>query len=363
MAQPQDVHKGLTYPFGKGWAPKGGCVFKVADSVHWLHMPMPGSLDRINLWLLEDGDGWTIVDTGLGLPSAEEVWEDVSANTLDGKPVKRVIVTHMHPDHIGMAGWLTRRFDCELWTSREEYLMCRNLVSDTGKEAPSAALDFYHAAGMSHGELENYKAKFGNFGRMVSQLPDSFRRLQDRETILIDNRYWQVVMGNGHSPEHACLYCPALKLLISGDQVIPRISSNVSVWPTEPHGDPLADWLHSCKSLVKLLPTDLLVLPAHQEPFYGLHTRLNQLIESHTKALHRLFDHLSEPRTVVDCFSMLFRSEIGNDVKIMAIGEAQAHLNYLLHRQMITRERRDGVDYYQQVPATGMVDNPVVATA
>lgn len=357
-----ETFRGLSYPFGRDWAPATGEVHKVADSVYWLSMPLPMSLQRINLWLLEDGDGWTVVDTGLNLPISEEIWESVAKNHMQGRPVTRVIVTHMHPDHIGMAGWLTRKFNCELLVSREEYLMCRNLVSDTGREAPRAALDFYQSAGMKPDELENYKKHFGHFGRMVSTLPDSFRRVQDRETILINDRYWQIITGNGHSPEHVCLYCPALKLLISGDQVIPRITSNVSVWPTEPHGDPLSDWLDSCKKLVNLLPADLLVLPAHQEPFYGLHTRLNQLIEGHMKALDRLYTYLETPRSAVDCFSTLFKRTIGKEVKVIAIGESVAHLNYLLRRQMIIKEPgADGVDYYHQISDAAIVDIPAGA--
>ena len=354
-----EIFRGLNYPFGRDQAPETGEIRQVAEGVYWMSMPLPMVLERINLWLLEDGDGWTVVDTGLALPASEEIWEGVIAKYFRDRRVKRVIVTHMHPDHVGLAGWLTRKFDCELWISREEYLMCRNLVADTGREVPKAALDFYRSAGMKSEELERYKRHFGDFGRMVSTLPDSFRRLQDRETLLIDDRYWQVITGNGHSPEHVCLYCPALKLLISGDQVIPRITSNVSVWPTEPHGDPLSDWLDSCKKLVSLLPSDLLVLPAHQEPFYGLHTRLNQLIQGHVQALDRLYNYLSEPRTAIDCFSSLFKRSVGNDVKVIAIGESVAHLNYLLHRQMIVRELRDdGVSYYHQVPDTTIIDVP-----
>lgn len=355
----KDTFRGLIYPFGRDQAPETGEIKQVADGVYWMSMPLPMVLQRINLWLLEDGDGWTVVDTGLNLPASEEIWEAVIRNHFGGRKVKRVIVTHMHPDHIGLAGWLTRKFDCELWISREEYLMCRNLVADTGRQAPKAALDFYRSAGMPHEELETYKKHFGNFGRWVSELPDSFRRLQDRETILINDRYWQVVTGNGHSPEHVCLYCPASKLLISGDQVIPRITSNISVWPTEPHGDPLSDWLNSCRRLLNLLPSDLLVLPAHQDPFLGLHTRLNQLIQGHVLALDRLYNYLSEPRTAIECFATLFKRNVDSEVKVIAIGESVAHLNYLLQRQMIVREQGpEGVSYYHQVSDAAIVDVP-----
>ncbi len=166
----------------------------------------------------------------------------------------RVIVTHMHPDHIGMAGWITRKFGCRLWITRLEYLMCRVLSADTGREAPEDALRFYRAAGWDQDALDTYQSRFGGFGKALHALPDSFRRLTDGEEIAIGDHVWRVVVGNGHSPEHACLYCPALKLMISGDQVLPRISSNVSVFPTEPDGDPLRDWLTSLARIKTRVP-------------------------------------------------------------------------------------------------------------
>jgi glyoxylase-like metal-dependent hydrolase (beta-lactamase superfamily II) len=213
------------------------------------------------------------------------LWLKLFEEKFDGLPVSRVIVTHLHPDHVGLAGWLTEHFGAELWMSREEFLMCRAMAADTGRPAPEVALRFYRAAGYDEIQLDGYKAKFGNFGRAIAPLPDSFRRLVDLETITIGERYWQVIVGSGHSPEHAALYCPALKLLISGDQVLPRITPNVSVFPTEPKGDPLHEWLTSSARIREMLPDDVLVLPAHEAPFYGLHVRLSQLIEAHNRDL------------------------------------------------------------------------------
>lgn len=340
---------GLTYPLGKKVFPAPGECHEIAPGVHWLHMPLPYSLDRINLYLLEDGDGWTIVDTGLNLDDSKQIWERLFSGLLAGRPVKRVIVTHLHPDHVGLAGWLTEKHDCDLWMSREEFLMCRNLVADTGKPAPEIALDFYHAAGYDDEQLAQYKARFGEFGKFVHPLPDSFRRLRDGEVLEINDQYWQVLVGSGHSPEHVCLYCPGLKLLISGDQVIPRISSNVSVFPTEPEGDPLDEWLRSCHRLRNQLPGNVLVLPAHQEPFAGLHVRLSQMIESHEKSLDRLLAFLAEPRTAIECFSPLFKRTLTGSHVQLAIGEALAHLNCLIRRRLVTRTtRKDGVYLYQR---------------
>lgn len=238
--------------------------------------------------------------------------------------------------------------------------MCRAMVGDTGREAPDVALRFYRAAGYDEEQLERYKGKFGNFGRAVSPLPDSFRRLVDLETITIGDRYWQVIVGSGHSPEHAALYCPALKLLISGDQVLPRITPNVSVFPTEPMGDPLAEWLSSSARIREMLPDDVLVLPAHEAPFYGLHVRLSQLIEAHNRDLRELFAYLDRPRRAVDCFPPLFSREIDQSSMGLATGETLAHLNCLLGRRRITcRRDENGVDWYQQIPeAAGFEEEP-----
>jgi len=342
-------HRGLDYPHGKDWAPESGEVQKVADGVFWMRLPLPFSLDHINVWLLEDGDGWTVVDTGVATDAAKAVWERAFEQHMGGRPIKRVIVTHLHPDHVGLAGWLTERFDCMLWMSRTDYLMCRTLASDTGKDAPEVALRFYRAAGFDDASIENYKGRFGRFGSMISQLPENFRRVVDSETFEINGRYWQVVVGSGHAPEHLCLYCPGLKVLISGDQVLPRISSNVSVQPQEPFGDPLSDWLGSCEKLRSILPGNLLVLPAHQEPFRGMHTRLTGLIDGHEKGLAKLVDLMDEPKTVPQCFPALFKREINSDLEHLATGETLAHLNCLIGRRMIERTRSDdGIDRYQR---------------
>jgi glyoxylase-like metal-dependent hydrolase (beta-lactamase superfamily II) len=343
--------RGLAYPYGANGAPDGDAPVQVAEGVWWLRFPMPMALDHINLWLLEDGDGWTLVDTGLELADAHTRWESLFAGFMHGRPLKRVICTHMHPDHVGLAGWLTRHFDCDLWMSREEFLMCRTLAEDTGRPAPDVAIRFYRAAGYDERALENYRAKFGGFGLRISPLPASFRRLTDGETIEINDRYWQVVVGSGHSPEHAALYCPALKVLISGDQVLPRITPNVSVFPTEPTGDPLKEWLISNARIRAALPDNVLVLPAHQAPFYGLHVRLTQVIESHERAMVALFDHLAEPRRAVDCSTVMYRRVLKDELLSMATGETLAHLNCLIGRRMIRRERdAAGVDWYSQRP-------------
>jgi glyoxylase-like metal-dependent hydrolase (beta-lactamase superfamily II) len=339
---------GPVYPLGE--PPPAGDARELAPGVFWLRMPLPFTLNHINVWAIEDGKGWAIVDTGVQSPESAAAWRSAIAGPLGGRPVTRVFATHMHPDHIGMAGRLTRKFGCRLWMTRLEYLTCRVLAADTGQEAPADGVDFYRRAGWGEDAIEHYRARFGGFGKLIHRLPDSYRRMEDGQVLRIGAHDWTVVVGSGHSPEHACLYCPALKLFISGDQVLPRISSNVSVFPTEPDADPLGDWLGSLARIVTRVPDDVLVLPSHNEPFRGLHSRLRSLIDGHERGLERLRKSLQERRRVVDVFGALFARDVRSDNQLlgMATGECIAHLNYLLARgELQVDSDADGVAWYR----------------
>jgi glyoxylase-like metal-dependent hydrolase (beta-lactamase superfamily II) len=339
----------LTYPFDS--SPEPGQAVVVARGVLWLRMPLPmAGLNHINVWALEDGEGWTLVDTGMQLSETAAAWQSALSGPLRHRPVTRVICTHMHPDHIGMAGWLTRQHACRLWTTRLEYLTCRMLVADTGREAPADGLHFYRTAGWDEPALEYYRARFGGFGKAVYTLPDSYRRVVDGEELSIGGRVWRAVIGRGHSPEHLCLHCPELQVLISGDQVLPRITSNVSVFPTEPDADPLSEWLKSLASIRERVPDDVLVLPSHNQPFRGLHARLDALIAGHEERLARMHQELATPKRTVDVFGVLFRRRIGPDMLIMATGESVAHLNCLIARRQAASELdASGVTWYRSL--------------
>lgn len=325
----------LTYPFAA--IPNAGDALDVADGVLWLRSPLPMALDHINLWALRDGEGWVVVDTGLNFPAAREGWEKLFAGALEGRPVTRVIGTHMHPDHIGLAGWLCARFDAPLLMSRLEYVTMRMLVADTGP-APEAGARFYRACGWSDDQIEHWRSRFGQFGKAVSEPPASYLRLQAGETLEIDGRAWRLVGGDGHSPEHICLLREDDEVFISGDQVLPRISSNVSVWPTEPEADPLDDWMKSLARLKREVPDSVLVLPSHGEPFRGLHARLDGLTAGHEKSLTRLVRSLKEPKRAIDVFGSLFARPISDGLLGMATGESLAHLNYLVRQGRAVRE-------------------------
>ncbi|MGH8760350.1 MAG: MBL fold metallo-hydrolase, partial [Burkholderiales bacterium] len=194
----------LVYPFEA--PPARARTIEVAPGVHWIRMPLPYALNHINLWAIDDGRGWALVDTGVRTDETALVWREVFANAPNGRALTRVFVTHMHPDHVGMAGWLTRKFGVRLWMTRLEYLTCRVTVSDTGREAPADGTEFYRRAGWGDAAIESYRARFGNFGKHIHALPDSYRRLQDGEELMIGAHSWRVDVGSGHSPEHACLY-------------------------------------------------------------------------------------------------------------------------------------------------------------
>jgi glyoxylase-like metal-dependent hydrolase (beta-lactamase superfamily II) len=352
MHQPQsqsvEPSTPLTFPFDATPAP--GQALAVAPGVMWLRMPLPmAGLNHINVWALEDGEGWTLVDTGMQTADTAAHWQSAFGGALHGRPVTRVICTHMHPDHIGMAGWLTRHHDCRLWTTRLEYLTCRMLVGDTGREAPADGVRFYRAAGWDEAALEHYRTRFGGFGKAVYALPDSYRRVVDGDALTIGGRTWRAVVGRGHSPEHLCLHCPELEVLISGDQVLPRITSNVSVFPTEPDADPLHEWLESLAQIPARVPDEVLVLPSHNEPFRGLHARLKALIDGHEQRLLHVHEQLATPQRAVDLFSVLFRRRVGADMLSMATGESLAHLNCLIGRELASREvDAAGVAWYRR---------------
>ena len=338
-------HKGLTYPLGRR-APETGETIALADGVAWARLPVPGALKHINIWLLEDEGGVAIVDTGLDIAPCREAWEALLAGPLAGRPVTRVIATHFHPDHIGLAGWLCGRFQVPLWMTRDEWLFARMLTADVRDAPPAEALACWRAAGWDEARIADEAAKgWGRFASVVSPVPVSFIRMRDGDTLRVGARDWQVVVGDGHCPEHACLVDLEGGLMIAGDQVLPRITSNVSLSVSEPEGDPLGDWLASIDKL-KGLPDSLLVLPSHGEPFTGLHARLDALAHGHRDRLDALHAKLAEPRRAVDCFGTLFARKIEDNMLGLATGEAMAHLRRLEVEGRAVREVREGVHWY-----------------
>jgi len=334
--------RGLTYPMGK-FAPEYGAVHTLANGIGWTRLPVPGGLDHINVWLLEDDDGLAIVDTGLATPESREAW----GSALDGRSVSRVLLTHYHPDHMGCAGWLCAEHAAPLWMNRTEYYLARMLIADQREEPPAEAMAQLRGAGWTDEQLGKARARgWGNFAKIVAPLPTGHVRMGEGDVIRIGARDWHVRIGSGHTPEHVCLIDFDGKVMIAGDQVLPRISSNVSLSINEPQADPLGEWLASIEKF-RALPDDLLILPAHGEPFTGLHARLDRLADGHSLQLNQLAAHLVKaPARAVDCFAVLFRRPIGDGERGLATGEALSHLRHLEVTGRAVREDRDGVWYF-----------------
>ena len=337
-----------------GGAPAPGQGREVASGVSWLRVPLPGG-KTVNSWALRDGEGWTVVDTGMWNEPAVQAWQHLlsTEGPLQGRPITRVIATHLHADHVGMAGWLCNTSGAELWMTRGEYLQARLLQFASDKPPAAEDLGFYRRAGWDAAALDAYRP----MGRNMSPIPHRYRRLREGECIRLGGLDWHVVIGSGHSTEHACLHCPDRGLFISGDQVLPTISSNVSVWPVEPDADPMREWLASIDRLRTAVPDDVLVLPAHDDPFLGLHARLDQLERKRHRALALLTEALSRASTrAVDAFLPLFRRREFENVFVqqLATGEAVAYLNHLVQRGLATvREDDNGVAWYASPASRG----------
>ena len=330
--------------------PASGEVTEVAEGVLWLRMTLPFVLNHINLWLLEDGPGWTIVDTGIANEDTKAVWERIFAETLGGKPVTRVLVTHFHPDHMGLAGWLCRRWQAPLWTTEGEWLWARSLSLDADDASfVEEQRPFYRRTGIDAQAIATFAGRGNPYRGRVTPIPRSFERLQDGSELRIGGRLWRVVVGRGHAPEHACLYCPELRLFISGDQVLPKISPNVGVWPTEPEGNPLALFLSSLEKVRGAVLDDVLVLPSHNLPFRGLHARIEQLAQHHDERLAECEAACAAPKTVAEIVPVLFRRTLDAHQLGFALGEALAHLHYLVQTGRLARTRReDGIDLFRR---------------
>lgn len=316
--------------------PDPGEAREVAPGVLWLRMPLPFALDHINLWLLADGEGWTQVDCGYGDAATRGLWETHFAATFAGRPLSRVIATHYHPDHLGNAAWLSRRFGCPVAMPQAEFLTAHAVAGGHGGYGVASICALFRAHGLEPEHLAGLAARGNTYARGVPEVPAAYRRLIAGEEVAVGERRWRIFAGYGHSPEHAALYCQRLGVCISGDMLLPKISTNVSVWPVEPDGDPLARFLTSLASFAEL-PPETLVLPSHGLPFVGAAARVEQLRAHHAARLAELEAAATPWVSASDAVPVLFRRELDLQQRFFAMGEAIAHLNHLWHEGRLTR--------------------------
>ncbi len=352
----------LTYPLDAPAGetlPAAGSTLEIAPGVRWIRMALPFALNHINLWLLRDEldgkEGWTVVDCCIDRPESREQWEQIFANELEGLPILRVIATHMHPDHIGLAHWLCERWSmpdwtCRLWISATDYNAAKNACQVAAGHGGEAAAAFVQSHGLSNSEhLKMIRERSNYYRQMVPAVPASYVRLMDNMPIKIGMHAWNCIAGYGHSPEHIALHCPALNILISGDMMLPRISTNVSVYDLEPLANPLALFLQSIDRFAPL-HADTLTLPSHGKPFTGLHERIRQLHQHHQERLAEVIEACTEkPTTAREIVTIMFKRELDLHQLTFAQGEALAHLHLLWLEGQLHREKVQGVYRFSAV--------------
>jgi glyoxylase-like metal-dependent hydrolase (beta-lactamase superfamily II) len=316
----------LDYPYPEVPAP--GTTLAVAPGVRWLSMPLPFQLDHINLWLLDDEAGTTLVDTGIADKRTRELWEQIFATV---KTVKRVILTHYHPDHAGNAAWICKRFGVEMWTTQGEYLTAHAVRASAAGYTGEAVLDVFRRNGLDQAHYQAMSGRNNRYAELVPDFPHSYRRIIEGDLVKIGTDSWRAIIGHGHAPEHLSLYCERLNTVIAGDMLLSTISTNVSVWSIDPEGDPLRLFLDSL-ARYRELPPDVLVLPSHGKPFRGAHERVAQLENHHRERLSALKEVLAKgEKSAGDLLPVLFRRKLDAHQTFFAMGEAIAHLHYLYY--------------------------------
>ncbi len=321
----------LTFPFEE--PPETGTVTEVAPGILWARIPLPFQLDHVNVYLIEDGDGWAVIDTGIADERTRSVWQALVDGPLAGRRLTRLIVTHFHPDHIGLAGWLCERFDLPLLTSQTCYLGCINISLSPGALEARPYQDFYRRHGMDDDTARRVSTQGHHYLRMVVPLPHTFQRVVAGDTLTIGGRAFEVLSGDGHAPEQLMFYLREENIFLAADQVLAKISPNVSVWAVDPDGDPLGLYLRSLGQLPQSIPADALVLPGHRLPFYGLHTRCRELAEHHEERCGLIAEACTEaPKSVAELVPVVFRRPLDPHQMGFAFSEVHAHVNYMVRR-------------------------------
>ena len=343
----------LHFPFAAPLKPDE--LVEVHPGVLWGRLPLPFRLDHVNVYFIDDGDGWAVIDTGIGDELTKAVWQRLLDGPLRGRRLTRLIVTHFHPDHIGLAGWLAERYDVPLLTSQTAYLSCVNISLSPGALDAKIYRDFYLRHGLDAETTAQVATRGHSYLRMVTGLPPTFRRLVARDVLNIGGRIFEVLSGDGHAPEQLMLHCPAEKLFFAADQVLAKITPNISVWAVEPEGNPLDLYLRSLRSLQASLPSDTLVLPGHQLPFRQPQVRCAELIRHHEERCAAIAAACRGiPRTTAEIVPFVFRRPLDPHQMSFAFSEIQAHVNYMVERgELVWGTGRDDVHTVESTAAPG----------
>lgn len=329
--------------------PAPGTSVPLGDGIRWVRMPLPFALNHVNLWLLPDGGGWAIVDTGYGIPEAQAHWDAILQGL--GGPITQILVTHGHPDHVGLAAWLQERTGAPVTMTLGEFYGAQLFWHGLGRSWKQDALELFRLHGLSPAWQEAIGADRDSYRGGVPALPSHFRRMLEGDRLAIGERTWTVHVGHGHSPEHAGLHCAEAGVFISGDMVLPTITTNISVPALSPGEDTLARYLASLERF-RAIPEDTLVLPSHGRPFRGLHPRLDALRNHHADRLRILEAACQEARSAADLLGALFERPLDRHQIIFAMGEAIAHLNHLGARgRLESRLGSDGILRFAAVKA------------
>ncbi len=348
MTKKITINDTLDYPYSK--RPPNGEVLEVSPNLYWLRMPLPIALNHINLWLLEGKNGWTIIDSGMANDESKDIWINLFETIFKGKALEDLLITHMHLDHSGLAGWLSDYWEVDPHFTEKEYQETQLLSKGIEKSQEFIALDFYKSCGYDDASIKRYLERVTYRKTLVTPINRNYKKIKNNEIITLGDNEWEVVIANGHSPEHACLYSKENNIFICGDVILPRITPNISVRPFHADSNPLDDWINSLKNIKKRIPDDALILPSHGYPYYGAHKRIDSIIEDHMEKLESLYAFCNQSKNVIEVFPALFANKINENALILAVGESLAHLNYLIGEgRMEMKKNNDGINYYKSI--------------
>tara|TARA_B100000959_G_scaffold197408_1_gene206502 strand:+ start:4098 stop:5135 length:1038 start_codon:yes stop_codon:yes gene_type:complete len=331
----KDNNKKLHYPLSK--RPPDGETLEVAPDIYWLRMPLPIALNHINLWLLEGNEGWTIIDTGMATNESKTIWENLFEHSFKAKSLEKLVVTHMHLDHSGLAGWLADKWKIDPCFTEKEFLETLKISHGMDHKQREMSLDYYKKCGYDEESRQQFIERIEYRKSLATKLSNDFQHIKDQEVLQLSDGEWRIIVASGHSPEHACLYSETKNVFICGDILLPRITPNVSVNPTNPDSNPLGDWFDSLEKVKQSIPDDVLVLPSHGYPYQGAHKRIEAILRNHREKLEKIYSYTDDPKNVFELFPVLFESKINKHNQVLAVGETMSHLNYLVAENRLVR--------------------------